>query len=493
MAGIEREWTPAGTGCKIPGKPRRCWISARDAPESFPGVDCLSAMTRRMNSRIFLGCLMPFLTILVLVSTASAEWKEKVLYSFQGGSDGQTPAGAVVFDGQGNLYGATTDGGSTNCAPVANCGTVYQLAPPAKKGGAWTETILHVFQGKAVNDGELPAGGVVADTSGNIYGTTAYGGSGGCVLEGVKGGCGTVYQLSPPRTKSGGWTYTILYSFQGGNDGYLPNGDLVFDGAGNLYGATEFGGGQGTTCDPIYQYCGTIFKLSPPKKQGGAWTEKVLHSFASGTDGANPNGGLVFDQKGAIYGTTVSGGSADCQGPGCGTAYKLTPPKEKGRAWAETILHVFTDGDDGAGPSGGLLLDGKGRLYGTAGGGGSAKDGLAYRLSPKDGGWIETVLHAFTDNRHGRNPTGPLSVDSSGTLYGTALWGADFRGIVFRLTRPKTQGGTWGFSMSYTFKGIPDAGGPEARLIFNKAGDIYSTTVGGGTASCGAVFQLRRQ
>ncbi len=445
-----------------------------------------------MNRNQFRARPWLLLAILSLAINASAEWKEKVLYSFQGGSDGQTPAGGVVFDSQGNLYGATTGGGSTNCAPVAACGIVYQLAPPAKKGGAWTETILYVFKGKAVNDGELPAGGVVADAVGNIYGTTAYGGSGGCVLTGVKGGCGTVYQMSPPRTKGGAWTYTILYSFQGGNDGYLPNGDLVFDGAGNLYGATEFGGGQGTTCDPIYQYCGTIFRLSPPKKQGGAWTEKVLHSFASGTDGASPNGGLVFDQKGAIYGTTLSGGSADCQGPGCGTAYKLTPP-EKGGAWTETILHVFTDGDDGAGPSGGLLLDGKGRLYGIAGGGGSARLGAVFRFSLNGSNWIETVLHPFTDNRHGRNPVGPLSPDSSGGFYGTALVGPGGRGIIFRLTRPKTRGGTWGFSMPYTFNGPPDAAGPEALLIFDKAGNIYSTTIAGGTASCGAVFELKPQ
>src|SRR5580658_5932162 len=150
----------------------------------------------RAASRLLLVVL-----ILALASTASAEWKEKVLYSFQGGADGAYPAGGVVFDKKGNLYGATQQGGGTNCSPMAACGTVYQLAPPAKQGDLWNETLLHVFQGKQHNDGEFPSGGVIADASGNIYGTASYGGTGDCVLLGIKGGCGTVFELSPPQTK----------------------------------------------------------------------------------------------------------------------------------------------------------------------------------------------------------------------------------------------------------------------------------------------------
>jgi hypothetical protein len=210
--------------------------------------------------------------ILAMASVASASWKEKVLYSFQGGTDGSTPAGGVVFDTAGNLYGTTQQGGGTNCAPISYCGTVFQLA---KKGGSWTETVLHVFAGVTRNnDGATPAGGLVMDAAGNLYGATAYGGSGGCVLVGIKGGCGTVYELSPPKVKGGKWTYAILYSFQGGKDGYFPWGDLVFDAARNLYGATQFGGGKGTTCNLLYQYCGTLFELSPPKTRGGKWKEK---------------------------------------------------------------------------------------------------------------------------------------------------------------------------------------------------------------------------
>lgn len=487
MAGVNREWTRERTGCKILQRSAVAG-SPLDAPE-FPPRSWLSAMTRTMNSRFTSRWLVPFMAILILTSTASAKWNEKVLYSFQGGTDGATPAGGVVFDKSGNLYGATTDGGSTNCSPVAACGTVYQLAPPAKKGGAWTETILRVFQGKASNDGELPAGGVIADASGNIYGTTAYGGSGGCVLLGITGGCGTVYEFSPPQTKGGAWTYAILYSFQGGKDGYLPIGDLAFDSAGNLYGSTEFGGGKGTTCDPDYQYCGTVFKLSPPKTKGGKWTEKVLHSFAGGaTDGANPNGNLVLDTKGVIFGMTTWGGSTGCQGPGCGTAFELKPPTKTGGAWTEKILHRFTDGYDGAGPNGGLIFDAKGSLYGAAGGGGSQGSGVVFRLTQAkaSGRWTETVLHSFQGTKDESNPQG-LVFDSLGNLYCSS-------GSIVRLKPPRQKGGSWILNLLYEFQGPPDGRSPT-DLTFGKGTALYGTTLAGGTGQscqggCGIVFEV---
>jgi hypothetical protein len=450
--------------------------------------------------------LAPFVAIVVLTSTASAGWKEKVLYSFQGGSDGSTPAGGVVFDKAGNLYGATTDGGATNCSPVGYCGTVYQLAPPAKEGEPWKETIFRVFKGKASNDGELPEGGVIADASGNIYGTTAYGGTGDCVLLGIKGGCGTVYEFSPPQKKGGAWTYAILYSFKGGNDGYLPVGDLVFDGVGNLYGSTEFGGGKGTTCDPgYYQYCGTVFKLSPPKTKGGKWTEQVLHSFAGGSDGAEPNGGLVLDSEGAIYGATHFGGNeqGECNGgvggTGCGTVFRLSPPKTKGDAWTKKVLSRF-DGQDGDLPYAGIVFDGNGNLYGTTYGGPINGYGLIFELerpSPKAPSWAETVLWAFTDGSDGGYPSSGLIFDNQGYLYGTVAGGDDFRGDVFRLIPPKKKGGVWTLGVLYGFTGSPDAAHPAATLIFDKAGNFYGTTESGGTGQlcqggCGTVFEVSR-
>ncbi len=289
---------------------------------------------------------------------------EHVLYSFQGGADGQTPAGGVVFDKQRNLYGAT------------ETGTVFQLAPPVKNGDPWTETVLYTFLGKSNNnDGLQPSGGLVIDSAGNLYGVTAYGGTGGCILLGIPYGCGTVYELSPPQQKGGQWTETILYSFQSGNDGYFPLDNLTFDRAGNLYGSTIFGGGKGTTCDVFYGgNCGTAFKLSPPKQKGGDWTERVLHSFAGGSDGAYPYGGLVLDSKGALYGATSIGGdeSGECRSPGCGTVFKLRPPTKKGGPWAEEILHRFK-GSEGATPGAGVIFGTDGNLYGPASAGGRCR------------------------------------------------------------------------------------------------------------------------
>jgi uncharacterized repeat protein (TIGR03803 family) len=423
--------------------------------------------------------------ILSLADNASAEWKEKVLYSFQGGTDGAVPAGGVVFDQQGNLYGATQQGGGTDCSPLADCGTVYQLAPPAKDGDPWTETVLHVFQGKQHNDGEFPSGGVISDALGNIYGTASYGGTGDCVLLGIKGGCGTVFELSPPQTKGGQWTYITLYSFKGGKDGYLPSGDLVFDSKGNLYGATAFGGGKGTACDPYYQYCGTVFELSPPKKKGDKWTEKVLHSFAGGTDGANPNGGLVLDSKGSVYGTTFGGGneSGECGSLGCGTAFELTPPTQGGNSWKEKQVHVFTGGNDGAQPSGGLILDAEESLFGTELGGNASGGGVVFRLTAAGRVWKETVLHWFSNNGPGA-PLAGLTIDSLGDLYGTTGPGSQY-GTVFRLKTPVSHGADWTLYLLYAFPGVPNGRLPMANLVFDRSGNLYSTTTEGGTGACG--------
>jgi len=129
-----------------------------------------------------------FAVILTLASAASAEWNEKVLYSFQSVPDGATPVGAVVFDKQGNLYGATRDGGSSSCPSVQQCGTVYRLAPPAKAGDPWKETVLYIFKGNTTEDGASPYGGLVIDATGNLYGTTGYGGTGNCTGAGLEAG-----------------------------------------------------------------------------------------------------------------------------------------------------------------------------------------------------------------------------------------------------------------------------------------------------------------
>jgi hypothetical protein len=442
------------------------------------------------------------LLILTLASSASAEWKEKVLYSFQGGTtDGSSPAGGVVFDAAGNLYGATDQGGGE--CPPAQCGTVFQLAPPAKSGDPWTETVLHVFKGNASGDGNTPVGSVILDSSGNLYGTTGYGGTGDCVLLGEKVGCGTVYELSPPTQKGGAWTETILYSFPTAKQGYLPNGNLVFDKAGNLYGATMFGGGYGTTCNAFYQYCGAVFELSPPQKKGGKWTEKVLHGFrgiAAGSefgDGSNPNGGLVIDSTGRIYGTTYEGG---CNCPhnssqGCGTVFGLAPPTKKGGAWVETVLHrIRPKNSVGELPMAGVIMDRKGNLFGTT------HEDTVFRLTPssrRPSSWVETILYGFDGQGPSYSLDAPLIFDLTGNLYSTAYAGSggSVDGNVFRLKRPDGNSGNWTIDVLYSFEGSPDGALPAAGLTFDGHGGLYSTTESGGTGSacqggCGTVFKV---
>lgn len=443
-------------------------------------------------------CLASLLLALAIAVSASAEWKESLLYSFEGIPDGSTPAGGVVFDPQGNLYGTTMNGGSSSCPSFQQCGTVFEILPPANQGDSWTETVLYVFRGNTYGDGASPFGGLIIDSSGNLYGTTGVGGTGSCSVLGTLMGCGTVYELSPPTQKGGAWTETVLYSFQGDKDGQLPWGSLAFDSKGNLFGVTQFGGGYGSCDSPYFQHCGTIFELSPPKQKGGGWTEKVLYSFKGGRDGANPNGGLIFDKKAAIYGTTAVGGNAICKGDGfvgCGTAFELQPPSRNGGPWIEKILHRFKNGPDGGGPNGNLILDARGFLYGTAGGGGTHLDGVVFRLDVLKGkGWTETVLYDFTGLSDGLGPSSGLVFDAAGDLYGTALGGTSFRGVVYRLKKTKT-GDAWALATLYNFNGPTDGHWPEAGVVFGKAGDLYGTTVGGGTGTactngCGTVFEL---
>jgi hypothetical protein len=454
--------------------------------------------------------LLPFIIgVLGFGVQACAEWNEKVLYSFQGIPDGATPVGGVVFDSAGNLYGATTDGGADNCPGIAQCGTVFELKPPAQKGGTWTETVLYVFKGKTANDGSTPAGGVILDKQGNIYGTTGYGGSGDCVLLGTKTGCGTVWELNPPNEKDGKWTETILYSFQSAKDGWLPQGALTFDSAGNLYGATEFGGNKGTTCNSLFGgQCGTVFELSPPSRSSRKWIEKVLHNFAGGTkgerssDGAEPNGGLVLDGTGNIFGTTYYGGdnAGKCDGGvggiGCGAVFKLVPPAVEGGAWIEKILFRL-DGHDGVDPASGVFLDKRGIAYFTtiAGGGGGFPSGVVAQLAPGvEGMWKILLLHSFQDNGDGGVPMAPVVSDAKGDIFGTASEGGGAGGgTLFELTPESNH---WNFRTLYSFTGKPDGSYPSGPLAIDRDGNMLGTTQRSGTGQtcgsygCGTVFKL---
>jgi uncharacterized repeat protein (TIGR03803 family) len=226
-----------------------------------------------------------------------------------------------------------------------------------------------------------------------------------------------VFELSPRQ--GGGWTETLLHNFNNnGRDGVNPQAGLIIDDAGNLYGTTYRGG--------IYN-SGTAFELSP--QQGGGWTEKVLHSFGHGSDGITPDANLTIDAAGNLYGTTYNGGIH-----GRGTVFELTP--REGGGWTETVLHSFGNGSDGANPYAGLIIDANGNLYGTTLAGGIHTAGTAFELSPRQGGgWTETILHSFGNGTDGNSPYAGLIFDASGNLYGTTLEGGIHSyGVVFEIT-----------------------------------------------------------
>ncbi len=269
-------------------------------------------------------------------------------------------------------------------------------------------------------------------------------------------------------------TEKVVYNFTGGNDGGKPAAQLVFDSAGNAYGTTVVGGQYG---------CGTVFKLS---FIGGKWQETVLYNFDCLGTGKNPYGGVTFDSAGNLYGTTVAGGSGgECSGDGCGVVYELTL---SGEAWNETVLYNFTGGDDGFGPGGAVIFDKAGNLYGTTPDGGAYAQGVVYQLTPINGGWKQTVIHAFTGGDDGAvGSLGPLLLDA-GSLSGvTELGGKYGAGVVFRLS---PAGNTWNFTTLYAFQGSPDAAYPYGGLIADSRGRLYGTTYFGGAAGLGSVFEI---
>jgi uncharacterized repeat protein (TIGR03803 family) len=311
------------------------------------------------------GAIFLFLSTTVASSQTKfggATPREKVLYSFQGGTDGAQPLASLIADAAGNLYGTTTDVSGYPCTG-SPCGLVFELSPPSKNQDApWTYSVLYSFSG--ADDGGLPHGNLIFGPNGSLYGTTVLGGRHANRSTG-----GVVFRLDPPRSPGAPWTETVLYSFGRIFDGSNPQGGLAVDKNGNLYGTTPFGGAYSG---------GMLYQISPPAKPGGAWTETDLYDFGLGNDGFFSLAGVVIDDAGNLYGTTEYGGfySRYCQG-GCGEAFELSPPAMPGDSWTYVMIHEFTGGD-GANPTDPLIFDKAGNLYGTTledpTGGGNALD-----------------------------------------------------------------------------------------------------------------------
>jgi hypothetical protein len=332
-------------------------------------------------------------------------------------------------------------------------GTVFELK---RTKAGWKELVLYSLMGGV--DGANPASNLMFDKAGNLYGTTQGGGS-----NTKCNSCGTVFELTP---SNGGWSHIVLYSFAGGADGAYPSG-LTSDKVGNLYGTTA-GTNQG---DCQFQF-GTAFKL---KLSNGRWIESVLHTF-SGSDGALPSSGLVFDKAGKLYGTAAWGGD------GGGVVFQLQHTKA---GWNETTLYSFTNRTDGMNPGGNLFVDNAGNLYGATTVGGCC--GTLFKLTRSGGQWVYSLIYQF-DLSHGQYPVGGLVQDAKGNFYGaTVSGGANQQGTVFQL---QEHHNSWNEFVLYSFQGGSKGSYPASGVIFGSDGNLYGTTSSQFTNYAGTVFQV---
>lgn len=357
------------------------------------------------------------------------------------------------------------------------------------------ETVLYSF--KNTTDGNFPDSGVILDKQGNLYGTTPVGGN----LATCGGnGCGEVFEIH--HNSDGTWSDRSLYAFAGpSGDGASPYSTLFSDSRGHLFGMTYYGG-TGSCSIGQYPGCGVVYELS--HNATGGWTESVLYNFQGGSDGAYPQATLVMDNLGNLYGTTqIGGGSSLCLAGttpvGCGTVFELSPNSDG--SWSETVIHSFQGNFDGQSPSGAVLLDGAGSLYGVTAGGGSvscrqyfndSEDcGTVYKLRHSGAGWVKSTPYRFQGGTDGWLPLGSLVMDASGDLYGTTNYGGVTTpkfgfGTVYELT---PSGGSWTESVLYRFTGQLDGGYPVDGVTFDPSGNMFglANAFGAGT---GTLYEL---
>jgi len=403
----------------------------------------------------YASAILGMVTLSVLLTgRATAASTEQLLYSFAGDADGEYTDSDLVLDTAGNIYGTTVQGGAFSS------GTVFQVTP------AGVHTVLYSFTGGT--DGGQPYKGVTLDAQGNLYGTAVVGGTftGPC----IESGCGVAYKL----TNSGGvWTQTVIHTFTGGNDGYGPGAGLTFDRHGNLYGMTPTGGAKGL---------GVIFQMRA--NSNGTWSERVIHTFTGGNDGAAASAGrLILDGAGNLYGVATAGGAN-----GSGTAFELTPAA--GGKWTFKVLYAFKGSPDAGFPYGALAFDASGNLYGTTYYDGANDLGSVYKLANNNGTWTESVLYSFKGGSDGSSPISNVVVDAAGNLYGTTSEGGAgcSCGTVFKLTAGTN--GKWTETVAYRFQGTPDGAFVYNGMVADPAGKLYGATVHGGVSNEGAIFKF---
>lgn len=401
--------------------------------------------------------ILVYLTLITLVlSFARAGHAQafSVIHTFNG-ADGQHPQAGVTLRA-GVLYGTTFSGGSGG-------GTLYELK---HQGSNWAATPIYLFDSNEV--GENPWARIVFGPDGRLYGTTALGGD---------FNRGTVFDLVPPlsvcKTVNCSWKPTLLHGFiDNGLDGLRPGyGDLAWDQQGNIYGTTQLGGNS---------VFGTVFQLTP---SGNTWTETIIHNFTdSFPDGGKPYGGLVIDRNGNLFGTTSDAGAF-----GRGTVFELS--YVVGIGWQETTIHNFNSPTEGGTPRSGLLLDNSGNLYGTTGDSGPGGGGTVFELVPSGSGYTFNLLYSFSGPPGGIcGPQADLTMDAGGNLYGTTYCdGANKMGNVFELTN---TGNGWAYASLYDFTGGADAGDPISNVTIDTDGTLYGTA-SGINGSNGVVWMIK--
>jgi uncharacterized repeat protein (TIGR03803 family) len=445
--------------------------------------------------------------LLLAAARPAVAQTETVIWDFNA-----NPDSSLIFDGAGNLYGTTWSGGAFEY------GSVYELSPNGS--GGWNETDLYSFcSAPNCADGARPSGPLIFDSEGNLYGTASYGGNNECGSN-PQTGCGLIFELTPAGAN---WTETVLYSFcPEGSCPANPQSGVIFDPAGNLYGAfyngvfelsrsgdgwteqTVYGGGGLSTGGLTMDSSGDIFSVTfdwvfelSPNGEGG-WNPTVIHTFAGApSDGYDAQGTPVLDQAGNLYGTTYAGGSLCKPDGGCGTVYKLSPGPN---GWTEKILHHFGAKDDGRGPVAGIVLDRAGNMYGTTVGGGEYGDGTVFELVAPVGtskAYKEKILWSFNGFEQGWDPSTSLILDSAGNLYGTTEYGGSLNGCAYEVTgvpvtttttltsspNPSTYGEAVTFTAAVTslYGALPPNG---ETVSFMKGKTVLGTgTLNGGAAS----------
>jgi hypothetical protein len=398
------------------------------------------------------------------------------------------------------------------CRISALTAALAALVIAVTPGSAQTYNLLLSFNGPL---SKITNGGMTIDSAGNVYGTR---------LSDGPSYNGTVYQLVPPNTQGGSWSENVLYAFQGSADGSEP-GAITVGSDGAIYGAT-LGGGDTSNCAAG---CGTLFKLTPPSN-GGVWTkttlyaflestdvvsltvgeggilfagangtgtllngaiislapthngwvESVTYSFTGGADGANPSSNLLRDSAGNFYGVTEAGGVVTSGTP-AGVLFELSPPSGSDGVWTETTLHTFNNGTGGGSPGGNLVRDTSGTIFGTTVFGGKVKNyggrGVAYSWSASRG---FRLLYTFTGDAG--VPQGVVRNPKTRTLYGVQTYNND---SLYQLT-PTAAG--WQYSVLHAFDG-PGDGSDPTHLVIDVNGDLFGVTEGGGATGAGTAYQ----